>query len=122
MKSILLKRWTINSAIVFAVFFIILVIITFNQTFDYAKGNSYAAKHLMRSIIHGLFQSFGYSFIGTITFGQLVFWVTELLRKLNVISFNTSGIGQFIVIPIITLVFSLLVIMFTAPLWFRIPF
>ncbi|MBQ3890524.1 MAG: hypothetical protein II740_04125 [Lachnospiraceae bacterium] len=122
MKSNLLNRWIINSIIVFALFFILVGIMGFKETMDYAKGNSYAAKHLMRSIVHGLFQSFGYSFIGTLTFGQLVFWVTELLRKLNVISFNTSGIGQFIVIPIITLVFSLLVIMFTAPLWFRIPF
>lgn len=122
MKSSLLNRWIINSIIVFALFFILVGIMGFKEIMDYAKGNSYAAKHLMRSIVHGLFQSIGYSFIGTLTFGQLVFWVTELLRKLNVISFNTSGIGQFIVIPIITLVFSLLVIMFTAPLWFRIPF
>ncbi|MCR4933713.1 MAG: hypothetical protein K6A29_05895 [Lachnospiraceae bacterium] len=122
MRSSLLNRWIINSIIVFALFFILVGIMGFKETMDYAKGNSYAAKHIMRSIVHGLLQSIGYSFIGTITFGQLVFWVTELLRKLSVISFNTSGIGQFIVIPIITLVFSLLVIILTAPLWFRIPF
>ncbi len=122
MKGSLLNRWIINSIIVFALFFILVGIMGFKETMDYAKGNSYAAKHLMRSIVHGLLQSIGYSFIGTITFGQLVFWITELLRKLSVISFNTSGIGQFIVIPIITLVFSLLVIILTAPLWFRIPF
>ncbi len=122
MKGSLLNSWIINSIIVFALFFILVGIMGFKETMDYAKGNSYAAKHLMRSIVHGLLQSIGYSFIGTITFGQLVFWITELLRKLSVISFNTSGIGQFIVIPIITLVFSLLVIILTAPLWFRIPF
>lgn len=122
MKSNLLNRWIINSIIVFALFYILVEIIGLKGAMDYAKGNSYAAKHLMRSIVHGLFQSFGYSFIGTITFGQLVFWITELLRKQSVISFNTSGIGQFIVIPIITLVFSLIVLILTAPLWFRIPF
>ena len=122
MKSNLLNRWIINSIIVFAVFFILVLLLSFKETMDFAKGNSYAAKHIMRSIVHGLFQSIGYSFIGTLTFGQLVFWGTELLRKLNVISFNTSGIGQFIVIPIITLVFSIIVILLTLPLWFRIPF
>ena len=122
MKSNLLNRWIINSIIVFALFFILVGLMSLRETMDFAKGNSYAAKHLMRSIIHGLFQSFGYSFIGTLTFGQLVFWVTELLRKLNVITFNTSGIGQFIVIPIITLVFSIIVIVLTMPLWFKIPF
>ena len=122
MKSNLLNRWIINSIIVFALFFILVGLMSLRETMDFAKGNSYVAKHLMRSIIHGLLQSIGYSFIGTLTFGQLVFWVTELLRKLNVISFNTSGIGQFIVIPIITLVFTLIVIVLTMPLWFKIPF
>ena len=122
MKSNLLNRWIINSIIVFAVFFILVLLLSFKETMDFAKGNSYAAKHLMRSIVHGLLQSIGYRFIGTLTFGQLVFWVTELLRKLNVISFNTSGIGQFIVIPIITLVFSIIVVVLTMPLWFKIPF
>lgn len=122
MKSNLLNRWIINSIIVFALFFILVGIMSFKETMDFAKGNSYAAKHLMRSIVHGLLQSIGYSFIGTLTFGQLVFWVTELLRKLSVISFNTSGIGQFIIIPIITLVFSIIVIVLAMPLWFKIPF
>ncbi|MBP5454183.1 MAG: hypothetical protein J6Y09_06200 [Lachnospiraceae bacterium] len=122
MKSNLLNRWIINSIIVFAVFFIILVIITFNQTFDYAKGNSYAAKHIAGELLHNLLISLGFSFVGTMTFGQIVFWVAELLRKLNILRFNELGIGQYIVIPIITLVFTVIVALLTLPLWLRIPF
>ncbi|MBP5599080.1 MAG: hypothetical protein J6X48_02235 [Lachnospiraceae bacterium] len=122
MKSNLLNRWIINSTIVFAVFFIILVIITFNQTFDYAKGNSYAAKHIVGELLHNLLISLGFSFVGTMTFGQIVFWVAELLRKLNILRFNELGIGQYIVIPIITLIFTVIVALLTLPLWLRIPF
>ncbi|MBR5355880.1 MAG: hypothetical protein IK121_03055, partial [Lachnospiraceae bacterium] len=66
--------------------------------------------------------SLGFSFVGTMTFGQIVFWVIELLRKLNILRFNELGIGQYIVIPIITLIFTVIVVLLTLPLWFRIPF
>ncbi len=125
------EKWLLTTGLIFLAFFILLGIFMFHQTMDLARGNSYTMEHLGENILWDLRQNLHYSTFFTLAVGQPVYWIYFAISKArekkqkNVYMEDMREKRRkiwFILIPIISVIATLLILWLTMPLWFHLSF
>ena len=115
------ERWVMTTIILFVAMVILIEIYCIYETLVLAKGNTYIAKHLLREFIYSLRFATVYGLGATLTTGQISFWLVELLKKVGIFKFVNTMPKEIITVLVVCVIVTLLVVIFTMPLWFKLP-
>ncbi len=117
----LLKKWLISTALTLLFFFGVTAGLMVKQDIDYAKGNEYAAEHIVDTILYSLRGSAIIAALLTVTAGQIVFWIAHLIHQNMVLKGKKANNKLFVIIvPIVSVVMAVAVFILTMPLWFKL--
>ncbi len=115
------KKWLITTLIMFLAMTILFGAYLMHSDIEMARGNPYVAEHIIEEFLYSLHQATIFGSIATLTVGQILFWLIELLRKTGIIKHSITGIKYYFLMGAGFVAITLFLIIATIPLWFRLP-